>query len=244
MSDESVEIHLEFPFPGDRVFRYRAMEDIIELLVRNPHREFTITQLRDITDNGQKTTTASVDLLDALGVIGTWADGRQRLVSLDRDRVSIPDDPLFQIPQDEFRDPIRAFRDRVTEESDALAGMIVFGSVARGEADRRSDIDVWILVEDDEALLETRRTVQKIASELGERRFDGASSVETGDDTPGTPPEGDRYEFEPLVESVETATDYGEKLREIFSEGIVIVDSEALAEVKTTVLEKGGVEDA
>jgi len=39
------------------------MEDMLELLVRNPFREFTVRQLREVTDNGSKTTTRAVDLL-------------------------------------------------------------------------------------------------------------------------------------------------------------------------------------
>ena len=51
------------PFGEEQVFRYGMMEDVLKLLVRNPFREFTVRQLREITDNGSKTTTRAVDLL-------------------------------------------------------------------------------------------------------------------------------------------------------------------------------------
>ena len=62
-SSRSVELCLPFPFGEEQVFRYEAMEDMLELLVRNPFREFTVRQLREVTDNGSKTTTRAVDLL-------------------------------------------------------------------------------------------------------------------------------------------------------------------------------------
>ena len=100
----------------------------------------------------------------------------------------------------------------------------MFGSVARGEADRKSDVDIWVLVENHDDLLQARRTVTDIAVELGESQF--------GED-------GDRYEFEVLVESVESAMSHGkadDRIGEIFAEGVVIEDSEALERVKNDVI--------
>ena len=104
------------------------------------------------------------------------------------------------------------------------SALVVFGSVARGEADRRSDVDVWILVDNDDDLLQARRTATDIAVDLGEQRF--------GD-------EGNRYEFEVLVESVESAVSHGEAgdgIDEVLAEGVVIEDSEAVGRVKDVVL--------
>ncbi|WP_266081511.1 nucleotidyltransferase domain-containing protein [Haladaptatus caseinilyticus] len=60
----------------------------------------------------------------------------------------------------------------------------MFGSVARGEADRKSEIDLFVLVEGDRTVV--RRIVTEVVAELGDEQFDG-----------------DRYEFESYVESVE-----------------------------------------
>ncbi|QSG09682.1 Minimal nucleotidyltransferase [Halapricum desulfuricans] len=200
------------------------MEDVLELLIRNPFREFTVRQLREITDNGSKTTTRAVDLLRQLELVRVDESGRSKHVRLNRERVTIPDEPLFALPQDEFREPVRAFAGRACEEVPSFSALVVFGSVARGEADRRSDIDVWLLVDNDDNLLQARRTATDIAVDLGEQRF--------GD-------EGDRYEFEVLVESVESAVSHGEAedgIDEVLAEGVVIEDSDALGRVKDVVL--------
>jgi len=115
-----------------------------ELLIRNPFREFSVRQLRDITDNGSKTTSRAVALLQQLALVRVDESGRSKRVRINRERVSIPDEPLFRLPQDEFREPVRAFAERVRTEVPSFSALLVFGSVARGEADRRSDIDVWM----------------------------------------------------------------------------------------------------
>jgi predicted nucleotidyltransferase len=217
-------LHVPFPFGDEQVFRYGAMEDVLELLIRNPFRAFSVRQLRDITDNGSKTTTRAVDLLQQLELVRVDESGRSKRVRLNRERVTIPDEPLFALPQDEFREPVRAFVERARTEVPSFSALVVFGSVARGEADRRSDVDVWILVENDDDLLQARRAATDIAVDLGEQRF--------GD-------EGDRYEFEVLVESVASAVSHGEAedgIDEVLAEGVVIEDSDALGRVKDVVL--------
>jgi predicted nucleotidyltransferase len=227
-SELSIGLHVPFPFGEEQVFRYEAMEDVLELLIRNPFREFSVRQLRDITDHGSKTTSRAVNLLQQLELVRVDERGRSKRVRLNRERVTIPDEPLFALPQDEFREPVRAFVEQVRTEVPAFSALVVFGSVARGEADRRSDIDVWILIDNDDDLLQARRTATDIAVDLGEQRF--------GD-------KGNRYEFEVLVESVESAMSHGEAedgIDEVLAEGIVIEDSNALGRVKDVVL--GGVD--
>ena len=221
--EQSVGLHVPFPLGEEQVFRYEAMEDVIELLIRNPFRAFGVRQLREITDNGSRTTTRAVDLLQQLALVRVDDSGRSRNVRLNRERVTIPNEPVFALPQDEFRDPVRAFVERAREEMPSFSALVVFGSVARGEADRRSDIDVWVLIDSDDDLLQARRTATDIAVDLGERRFGDV---------------GERYEFEVLVESVESAVSHGQGdgINEVLAEGLVIEDSDALERVKDVVL--------
>jgi predicted nucleotidyltransferase len=115
---------------------------------------------------------------------------------------------VLQIPQVEYHEPVRAALTRLREELADVRGVIVFGSVARGRADRQSDIDLWVLV--GEASGDQHRA-NEIATELGQQQFDG-----------------DRYEFQILVESLDSARGYRDRLAEIFTEGITLQDSAAL----------------
>lgn len=209
---------LPIPLGEDKVFRNQATDDILELLYRNPHEEFGVRQLREITGHGAQTADTALTLLEQLDLIETRREGNKRLTSINRDRVQKPDDPILEIQQEAFRDPVKALSDRVKEDQgDNLTGILLFGSVARGEADRASDIDIQVIVEDD--LLQSRRVIQDIRQEMEKSKFGG-----------------ERYEYQVLVESVETAEQYGEKLQEIFSEAITIYSTEQLEELRQVIL--------
>lgn len=66
------------------------------------------------------------------------------------------EDPFIEIPQEEFRTPLRRFVGRTTEEVGSIAGIVRFGRVARGEADRASDIDLFVLIDIDDERVSAR----------------------------------------------------------------------------------------
>jgi len=203
------------------VFRLSAADEILALLVDAHETEFSIPELVDATGAARSTVWRAVDLLDSLGVVRVHETPQRNYVSIDPERLQ-KDDPVLAIEQPEFHDPIRAFVERVrdavdeSDDIDDLVGVVVFGSVARGEADRRSDIDLFVVVDGDRT--SARRLVTDVVSDLSEERFGG-----------------DRFAFEPYVESVDSATRAGSKLREIFGEGITVVGSERLHSIRKAV---------
>lgn len=218
ITDESgCGVYIRFPFPEDRLFRNQAVEDILRLFIRNPHQEFTVTELRNVTGRGGDTIDTAIKVLEAANLINTRQEGRKKLISANRDRFHKPGDPLLSIPQEEFRTPVKEFLGRAKRsQGDNLVAVILFGSVARGEADRASDIDIQVIVE--EELTESRRELHDIRQEVENQSFGG-----------------ERYELQLLVESVESAESYGEKLQEIFSEGITLYSTDRLEDVEEVV---------
>lgn len=215
----STRIALDYPFPEDRVFRYQAMQDVLSVLIEEPYEEYTVSQLAEMVPANQATVSKSVRLLADLGPIQTRREGRKQYVSIDRQRLTKPD-PVLSIPQAEFHKPVRAFVDRTEDELDDLVGILLFGSVARGEADRASDIDLLVFVEDDRT--RARRTVQSIVSDLESEKFDG-----------------NRYAFEVLVETIDSAQRIGERLRQQFDEGLTLMGSDELSAIRTEVYAVG-----
>lgn len=214
--EDSATIRISFPLPDERLFRNQAMEDILLLLVRNPGQEFTVTQLRTITGHGGDTVTTALTVLEAADLINTHRDGNKRLISANRDRIRNPADPITRIPQTAFRQPIQVFLEALDESDVTPIGVILFGSVARGDADRTSDIDLLIIVDSD--VTAARRELTDVRQTVEQQRFDG-----------------DRYEFQLMVEAADSVENYGRKLHEIFSEGIVLQDSERLRKLKQVV---------
>ncbi|MFC7196604.1 nucleotidyltransferase domain-containing protein [Halosimplex aquaticum] len=210
------------PTGDSDVFRIGAADEILRLLADAHETEFTIPELVDATGAARSTVWRAVDLLDGIGVIRVRETPQRNYVSIDPERLR-KDDPILAIEQTHFHRPVRAFvehvRDTFDESSDigSLVGVVVFGSVARGEADRQSDIDLFVVVDGDRTV--ARRLVTDVVSDLAEVRFDG-----------------DRFTFEPFVESVESAERAGSKLQEIFTEGITVVGSERLSSIRKTVM--------
>ena len=216
-SDQTATVQLPVPTPAAGLFKYKATGDVLNLLVDNPYEAFTIRELSRLTDHSTYSVKSAVDVLEANDIVVTESDGNQRPVRINRDRLSKPNDPILRIPQHEFHEPIRTALERIRDKLDGVRGVLLFGSVARGQADRQSDIDLWVLVEDSSG---DQHRANEVAKELGQERFDG-----------------DRYEFQILTESLDTVQGYTDQLGEIFTEGITLHDSEALRTVKSEVLD-------
>lgn len=217
MSDGKSEVSLPIPLPNQQVFRYQAADDLLELLYRNPHNEFTVTQLRETTSHGGKSVDNALKILESLDLVEQRKDGRLSLVSINQARIRKPDDPILEIPQGEFRGPVRKFVEKAEQsQGDNLVGIILFGSVARGEADRASDIDIQAIVRND--LVKARRSLQEVRQDIENQKFNG-----------------NRYEIQLLVESVDSAESYGEKLQNIFSEGITLYSTDKLDDLREVV---------
>jgi predicted nucleotidyltransferase/biotin operon repressor len=223
MAGQEITICIDaYPEAGSPVFRIEAADDILRLLADAHEAEFTIPELVDATGASRSTVWRAIDLLDSIGAIRVRETPQRNYVAINSDRLN-KDDPVLAIDQPAFHDPIRAFVKRVrTAIADAddvgpVVGIVVFGSVARGEADRRSDIDLFVVVEGDRTT--ARRVVTDVVADLQSQRFDG-----------------ERFAFEPYVESVESARRAGSKLDEIFEEGVTVYGTETLESLRKTVI--------
>ncbi|WP_415383516.1 nucleotidyltransferase domain-containing protein [Halosimplex sp. TS25] len=225
MTDESkrgIKVCIDVPPSGGAgVFRTSVADEVLRLLADAPGTEFTIPELVEATGAARSTVWRAVDLLDDVGAIRVRETPQRSYVAADPDRLRT-DDPILAIPQSEFHGPVRTFLERVeaavadADDVDDLLGVVVFGSVARGEADRRSDVDLFVVVEGDRT--SARRLVAGVVDDLSEHRFDG-----------------DRFAFEPYVETAESAERAGSKLREIFEEGITVYGGDELHALRTAV---------
>jgi predicted nucleotidyltransferase len=204
------------------VFRIGAADEILRLLVDAHETEFTISDLVEATGVTRSTVWRAVNLLDSIGVVQVRETPQRNHISVNPDRLS-KDDPILAIEQAEFHAPVRTFVEHVheavrdAEDIDDVLGIVVFGSVARGEADRSSDIDVFVAVNGNRT--SARRAVSDVIAELHEQRFNG-----------------DRFEFEPYVESADSARRAGSKLQGILTEGITVSDTDRFQSLRKEVI--------
>jgi predicted nucleotidyltransferase len=212
---EQATVELPIPTPDPNLFRHTATDDLLQLLLDTPYEQFTIRELSRLTDNAAQSVKRAVDVLEANGLVVVEAEGNRRLVGINRTRVTKPDDSVLRIPQPEFQGPVRAALDRIRDELAEVHGVLVFGSVARGQADRRSDIDLWVLAGD----RADQHRANELAKALGQKQFDG-----------------DRYELQILVETLESARSHGDRLEDAFADAITLEDSDTLHELKHEVM--------
>ncbi|WP_019991976.1 nucleotidyltransferase domain-containing protein [Natronorubrum tibetense] len=215
-TETGARVSLDIPAQDTSLFKSQAVHDVLSFSSRYHADEFSITELADAVNYSRPTITKAVDTLVANDLITDRRDGNTRLAQVNRERLSRPDDPLLQIPQAEFHTPVRTAVEQLVEQLDTVIGIILYGSVARGTADRRSDIDLWVLVEEDR--MTNERTTNTIRQDLEDQEFD------TG-----------RYAYEIDVETLPAVPNYTIELQEILSDGIVIHDTEKFETVREMV---------
>lgn len=207
------------PVPDPGVFSHNATGVVLHLLIDNPERSFTNRELHRLTGKGLGNVNAAVQALEALNVVTVDRDGRANQVQINSAKVISPDDRITAIPQDEYHAPVRRVVDLVTDRIAADAGIVLFGSVARGDADRASDIDLFVVVDEDR--MAAQRAAHSIEDDFASERFDG-----------------DRYESHIVVETQESAATH-DQIQEVLTEGLTLRETPALEAVKEEVFANG-----
>lgn len=214
-------VALALPVSAPTLFASKATGDVLEFLATRPDESYTLSELSQRVGHNKSTVGRAVDPLVENGLLVDDPTGNARLLSIDSERVSLPSDPVTRVPQAEFHAPVRAAVDRLRSELDGVVGTVVYGSVARGTADRRSDIDLWTLVETDRAA--NQRRANEIRVELESRRFDG-----------------ERYAFDIDVECVDSVPAYAENVRQILDEGVPVDGIDKIYQVEKRLHEPDG----
>jgi len=215
-SETGSQLLLDIPTKNTDLFRSQTVHDILSFVSRYHTEEFSVTKLADAVEYSQPSVSKAVDVLAANDLVVDRRDGNARLVQINSSRLSRPDDPFLGIPQTAYQTPVRTAVDQLLDGLDAVIGIVLYGSVARGEADRRSDIDLWVLVEEDR--MTNQRTANRVRQDLEDMEFD------TG-----------RYAYEIDVEALPAVPNYVDELREILSDGLVVHDTEKFDTVQSMV---------
>ncbi|MFC7188261.1 nucleotidyltransferase domain-containing protein [Halorubrum yunnanense] len=217
---QGVSISIPIPATDADLFKSKATNDILLFLTNHRFKQFSQREVADQIGHSQQTVRRAINTLVENGLVVESPENNQRLVQINRERLAIPDDPLLRIPQPEFQKPVKAAVDELTGRLDGVIGIILYGSVARGEADRRSDIDIWVLTTNDRA--PNQREANAVGRDLEDAEFDG-----------------NRYAYDIDVEAVQAIPTYTEDIREIVVSGIPIYSTTKFETVEKLLLEEG-----
>lgn len=245
-------VTLALPVREGALFKHGATPHILNFLSDNPAVNVSIRQLARITPMSERATREAVDTLEANDLVETFHEGNARRVHINRARLDRPDDPIHSIPQVPFRTPVRVACHYIEDELGDVLGIVLFGSVARGEADRQSDIDLWILVDGD--LMEQRHRANKLARDLEGLQIPPTIALDEarGTDFASNWPDirerleadsqdwaaAERYSFEFIIETPQSILTQSPRVEpeKLFGEGITLCSTETLTRVKQEVL--------
>ncbi|PSQ54652.1 nucleotidyltransferase [Halobacteriales archaeon SW_8_68_21] len=205
-AEDGLQILLDIPAQSGELFGSTTTDIVLSFLCRHHTEKFSISDLVEAVDYSQPSISKAVTVLSENDLVVERREGNTRWVRINQERLHVPDDPFLQIPQAEFRDPVRAAVTELREALDDVVGIVLYGSVARGEADRRSDIDLWVLVEQDR--MANQRAANRARQALEDQQFDDG-----------------RYVYEIDVEALQAIPNYSSEIREVLSDGIVVYET-------------------
>ena len=213
-------ISLPIPARDPDLFKHKATSDTLLFLTNHRFSDFSLREIAKQIGHSHQSVRRAVNVLSSNSLVVESPESNQRLVRINRGRLSVPDDPILRIPQPEYHQPVKTAVQELRGEINDVVGIILHGSVARGEADRRSDIDLWVLTRAERA--GSQREANAIARDLEETTFDG-----------------DRFAYDIDVETVQAIPTYSEDIREIVVSGIPIYKTADFETVENLLLETG-----
>lgn len=196
-------IKVPVPAKNEDLYRHSVTNDLLSFLIDRPFEEYTLRTLASLVGTTHRTVGLAVDILEDNDLVVVTPEGNKKLVRINRDRIETPENDVLRIHQSEFQQPVREAVDVLVEQLDDVLGIVVYGSVAHGEADRQSDVDLWVLVRDNRSRNQQRAT--ELATDLAETRI-----------------AGERYGFHIVVESPQSVPAYTEDIASIVTAGIPV----------------------
>ena len=207
-------VKIPVPAKNGDLYRHSVTNDLLSFLIDRPFEEYTLRKLASLVGTTHRTVSLAVDVLEDNNLVVVTSEGNKKLVGVNRDRIEIPENDVLRIPQSEFQQPVREAIDALVDRLDDILGILVYGSVARGEADRQSDVDLWVLVREGRSRNQQRAT--ELAKDLAETRVGG-----------------ERYEFHIVVESPESVPAYTDDIASIVTAGIPVYRTEEFEQFRS-----------
>lgn len=136
---------------SDLVFKEYEKE-VLEALLDRPDYGFTVKELSDSVSGSYNSVKNFLEKLNAFGIVRFTSKGNYRIVEYDQenDYHNILKS-IFKAEGSQRMKIAENYAESLYDRrEDEIFSILVFGSVARGTADKNSDIDILVLVKDSE----------------------------------------------------------------------------------------------
>jgi predicted nucleotidyltransferase len=137
---------MRFHEPLDDILGNRTQTKLLRLLSRT-RSAHTGRELARLIDQSHNTTRYALEELERNGLVIKRQAGRSNLYSLDEDNIIYTEilSPAFKLEEDLLGEVAKIFSDKLGKD---LVATILFGSVAKGEENPNSDIDLVLVFGD------------------------------------------------------------------------------------------------
>lgn len=183
-------------------------KQVLQELLRKPDYEYTVNEIADKTVGSYMSVRKFLRNLESFNVVKIRKKGNYSLVELNKD--SIYSEVILTVLRSDIT-PLRTVAEDYSSQirqrwGDKVDSIYLFGSVAKGCADKNSDIDILILAAQD-----SQEEIKERASKLAQKMDYGADNVisplvESKQEFKRNLAEGERFETE--------VADFGIKLIE------------------------------
>src|SRR6056297_3667488 len=110
--DPGISISVTIPAQNSKLYGKKATDDVLRFLCTHRFEEFGQRELARHIDYSESAVRRAVDVLEANDLVVATYSGTQKSVSINRSRLTVPEDPILRIPQEEFHVPVET----VTEQ--------------------------------------------------------------------------------------------------------------------------------
>jgi len=157
-------------------------KEVLQVLLNKPDYTFTVNELASNISASYNSINKFLRQLEQFDIVSFQKKGRSHLVSYNHDsRYHEVIKTLLRADNKPLEEAAKKYAEKLYSEPSLekqIKSISLFGSVARGAADHKSDIDILIIVNNDEAVQKIKNKARKQAQKA-ELEFEIVPVVET-----------------------------------------------------------------
>ncbi|MEA1904564.1 MAG: nucleotidyltransferase domain-containing protein [Candidatus Hadarchaeota archaeon] len=150
----------------DEILNAKSDVKILRTLFKYPTKEFNENELARVSKVGQKTVNRAMPKYASYGMVSVRTIGKANVYTLNREHLIVKQlQSLFRVEK-EAKSRLKRLLEGAFRADKALISIMLFGSIAKGEEEPTSDVDVFVLTRDKER---AKRKLEELRKKVMER---------------------------------------------------------------------------